>query len=397
MKKKKVLKIFLIIFVAILVIMGVFLIIMGRPITKIEAEKQIQSIIDKSVDNEHISGAVFTIESKGKGISQTFFAGTKGKNQVPINSQSQFHAASVGKTFTVTIIGILENRGVLSYSDKIKTILDEKTLQGLFVYEETDYSHIVTIEQLLSNTSGAADYFEGPVTKGKPIIEMLETDPNYLWTPQALVNFTRENQQAVGKPGEQMHYSDTGYILLGFIIEAVTGKTYDQVLTESIVKPLKLTNTYLLYNSRKNEVSDGEIMDLNLNGINLVGTNALSIDWTGGGIVTTTDDLLTFYKALNEGDLVQKHTLEKMTDFQHKYLKGVYYGSGMMQFRFRDFSPLLSGMSNIHGGVGASSSFMLYDSNNDTYIIGNSGSLDIMGKSVQQLINILLILSRIEN
>lgn len=381
----------------ILALISIFAYITGRPITGKEAEKMIQSLLDKAVVNEEVNGAVMLVYSDQLKFDKTFHSGTKGKRLIPLNESVQFHAASVGKTFSATIIGMLENNGDLSYTDKISSFLDDSILINLFVYEQIDYSDSVTIEQLLSHTSGIADYFEDPVSEGKTIKQKVLSDPGYLWTPAELLEFTSRYQHAVAKPGDIMHYSDSGYILLGFIIEKITEKSYWQVLDELILKPLEMNNTYLLFNSEKNTVDDGEIMDLLFEGNNLTGSNALSIDWTGGGIVSTTSELLTFYKAFNNGRLVNDQTIGKMTDFRNKYLKGIYYGMGMMQFRFKEFSPLLSGMGNLEGGVGASSAFMLYDSVSGTYLIGNFGSIDYMEKSVETLLKIMMILKRIRS
>jgi len=120
-------------------------------------------------------------------------------------------------------------------------------------------------------------------------------------------------------------------------------------------------------------------------------TNALSFDWSGGGLVTTMSDLLIFNKALNNGKLVSFDTLKLMTDFNQEYINGVHYGLGIMEFNFGEFSFLFKGIPNIYGGVGDSSTFMMYDKTNDIHIIGNFGSVDFMEKSVPFLARVLML------
>jgi D-alanyl-D-alanine carboxypeptidase len=188
------------------------------------------------------------------------------------------------------------------------------------------------------------DYFEGPVTRGQPMLELITANPDITFTPEDLIAFTRENQAPVGQPGQQFYYSDTGYILLGLILEAIEGKSYSDILEERIFEPIGMKESYLMFYN--NEPSD--ILGVYLNGIDYSKRNALSVDWAGGGVVTTMDDLLAFMRALENGDLLSDEVYSQMTDFKHHYEKGIYYGMGMMYFDFSELCFLLglSGMTS---------------------------------------------------
>ncbi len=226
---------------------------------------------------------------------------------------------------------------------------------------------------------------------------LMVENPDHMWKPEELVAFSRDKQVSVGKPGEKMHYSDTGYVLLGLIIETVTGQTYHEQLHSGILQPLGMDDSYQILKSKPQNTQQYPLLSAWLGGTDLIETNALSIDWAGGGVVSTVDDMLLFYKALNEGNLVSREVYERMINFDKAYLDGIYYSEGMMEFRFGDLHPMLSSMPNLYGGVGATGTFVFYDAANDLYITCNYGSVIDMQNHVMNLISNLNTLSRIKN
>ncbi|MEV0611133.1 serine hydrolase domain-containing protein [Polymorphospora rubra] len=97
------------------------------------------------------------------------------------------------------------SQGRVTFDDPVSTWLDAAVLDGLFVVDRTTD---VTLGQLLSHTSGAADYFEGPVVSGSPMIEVITTNPDRLFTPTDLLAFSRDHQKPVAAPGTQRMTSD---------------------------------------------------------------------------------------------------------------------------------------------------------------------------------------------
>ncbi|GKU78015.1 serine hydrolase [Paenibacillus sp. L3-i20] len=390
---KKVLRIVVGLFVLVAIGFGVLL-FMNRPISKEVVNEKIENRLTKIIEkNESLSSVLLTIYSNQTGYFEQFAVGTKNRSSdQPVHVDSQYHAASIGKTMCATVFGMLVDEGEISFDDKINMWLDEDILKGLFMIDGTDYSDQVTLKQLLSHTSGVADYFEGPVHIGKPILEMIASNPDLLFTPEELIAFTRENQDPIGKPGQQFYYSDTGYILLGLILEAIEGKSYSAILEEKIFEPLGMIDSYLMF--YQDEPVD--IVGVYINGIDYSGKNALSVDWAGGGVVTTMKDLLTFMRALENGDVLSDEVYREMTDFTHRYDKGIYYGMGMMYFDFSELSFLLGSMTDVYGGVGATGTYVLYDKEKDTFFIANLGSLGFAEKGLQELVKIRMIYDRIK-
>ncbi|MBB3110870.1 D-alanyl-D-alanine carboxypeptidase [Paenibacillus phyllosphaerae] len=365
----------------------------NRPISEEAATEKIERHLTKVVsNNESLSGALLTIASGQTGYLEQFAAGTTHHGTSdPVRTDSPYHAASVGKTMCAAIFGLLVDEGRISFDDTIASWLHANTLKGLFVVDGTDYSDQVTVRQLLSHTSGVADYFEGPVTSGQPMLEMITANPDLSFTPADLIAFTRDRQEPVGTPGQQFHYSDTGYVLLGLILEAIEGKPYAKILEERLFEPLGMKDSYLFDKDKQ-----ADKLGLYLNGIDVSQRNALSVDWAGGGVVTTMDDLLTLMRALEAGALLSDGVYSQMTDFSQRYDKGIYYGMGMMYFDFRELSFLLGTMNDVYGGVGATGTYVLYDKKTDTIFIANFGSLDFAEKGIEELVKIRMIYDRIK-
>ncbi len=369
---------------ALLVLATGALAVLNRPLSQTEIDEAIEARLSAAVaDSDSVSSALFTVYSGATGEVRDYAVGA--------SAGSQYHAASVGKTMLAAAFGQLVDEGVLSFDDPVATWLDAETLDGLFVVDGVDYSAEVTVGQLLSHTSGIGDYFEGPVTSGKTMLELITADPDHLFAPHDLVAFTRDNQTPVGRPGQKFVYSDTGYILLGLALEKIEGASYAQILETRFFTPLSMTSSYLM--TEFGTASD--ILPITVNGIDFSTRNALSVDWAGGGVVTTTGDLLTFMRALEGGELVSEAVHAKLTNFAQKYDKGIYYGAGMMKFTFKELSPLLFTMTDVRGAIGSTGTFAMYDPSTGNFYIANFGSLEYTEKAIGELVEIRLILDRL--
>lgn len=299
-----------------------------------------------------------------------------------------FHIASIGKLFTAALVMILAEKQQLTIQDPIATHFSKAELDKLFVYQGTDYAHHVTIEQLLAHTSGIGDYFDDPVRTGTPISKRLVTEPNKHWTPHELLDFTRTHQQAVGIPGQTFHYSDTGYILLGLLIEKVTGTPFHDTLHAEIFTPLGMDDSYLFfYSEPKNPRTP--FQKIWFDGTDVTDNPSLSVDWAGGGIISTPHDLLAFYKALQTDRLFSSDKRQLMATCTNKMRTGIHYGVGMMELRFGEFFFLLKGLPRVQGHLGVLATHLFYDPTTETYIILNFGSNNMMVQSFKALIEIV--------
>lgn len=322
----------------------------------------------------------------------------------PAGSGSQpYHIASIGKVFTAVVIQILAERGALSLQDFIAQYFSSAELDRLFLYQGTDYAGQVTIEHLLGHTSGIADYFEGisesveaGKTTRKSFIDEVLTHPNHRWTPQELLEYTRTYQKAVGIPGQVFQYSDTGYILLGLIIEKVSGKSFAENLVDDIFLPLEMNDSHLVFYSEPVNESAKKFEKLWLKNVEASSFESISCDWAGGGIASTTADLLKFNQALRSGQLIKPGRLEAMDRCIYRFQPGIYYGLGMMEIRFKEFFFLLGHLPKARGHIGILATHMFYDPLKETHVVMNFGDSARMVESFQALIEIENTLQKIK-
>ena len=258
-----------------------------------------------------------------------------------------------------------------------------------------DYANEVTISQLMEHTSGVADYFADPVDTGMTVAQDVVANTHTIWTPDAMLAVTRDRQHAVARPGTQFHYSDTGYVLLGLLIEAVERKPFHQVLAERFFEPLGMTDTYMPYRSKPTNPHPLPIADLWLDGVNLRAAESITADWAGGGIVSTPDDLLRFAKALHTYQLVNKASYLRMSTMRNHFQTGLYSGVGMMAVRFGEFSWTLKYLPESLGHIGILATHLWYEPLTDTYIIMNYGSNALLETSFRDFITVQMLLRRI--
>lgn len=340
-------------------------------------ENKIEKIISKSTKKHHIEAYVF---SEKHNVDYRY-----PQEEVP------YHIASVGKIFTAVLIMMLEEKKKLSINDKISEYLDEKVLDRLFIYQGRDYANEVTIDHLLSHTSGCADYFEGKVEKGVPFIDLVLNHPDKLWNCDMTIDFSRENQKAVAVPGQKFLYSDTGYNLLGKIIESITRKTFHENLHNLFFNPLKMNHSYLMYQSKSN-VPSSNIDTIWVNQIEISKFTSLSCDWAGGGIVSTVSDMLKFNIALHQGELISMENLEKLVKPKNKYRFGIYYGLGIMSFNFSPLQLLSRNPNLYYGHTGFFGTHMYYNPESKTHIVLNFGNTNAMNTSFQLMTKIFNLL-----
>ena len=361
----------------------------GKKHSRPQATRRIQKHINAQIGKHDITGALVLVDSPAHQLHQTFTAGNITEETQP------FHVASVGKTLTAALVGTLIDDGALRLEDKVAEYLEAELLQGLFVVDGADYSGEVTVRQLLSHTSGAADYFEDAARGVPPMREQALTDRDKRWTPRELVAFTRTYQSAVARPGERFHYSDTGYILLGLLLEKVSGLPFHRLLHEKIFEPLHMDDSYLLFYSKPKKALR-PIADVWLEDENIKDDPSLSLDWAGGGIVSTAHDLAVFIRALHQGKVISAQTLAAFSVFDQTYMRGIHYGCGLMEYRFGEWFFTLKKLPNYVGHMGVLGTQMMYDRQSDSVYIASFGSSAAPAVSVKSMIKVLSILRNIK-
>ncbi|MBC2699872.1 MAG: serine hydrolase [ANME-2 cluster archaeon] len=336
-----------------------------------------------------IHNAYLLVHSEKLDIHLNLAEGTTGS--MPANTQQPYFIASIGKLFTSVLIGILVEKGMISYEDTITQFLDNDLLHNLHIYKEKDYTNEIKIRHLLNHTSGLHDYFDDKPKQGKPMIDMIFDEPSRFWTPQETIQWSKEHLKSHFPPGKGFHYSDTGYHVLGLIIEKITSRPFHEALQHYIFQPLEMNHSYLAHYSEPMEKCDYPVADLYGRDINITQYRSLSIDYAGGGIVATSEDLLKFMKALVTHEIIKEDTFEKMKDWA-KFSIGIDYGYGLMNFRTIPF--LMPKKYNVWGNAGIIGSFMFYHPVMDIYLIGNLNQFTYHRKGIRLMFKIIDILSK---
>jgi D-alanyl-D-alanine carboxypeptidase len=337
-------------------------------------ENKFQKIIHKA--NKKFPHLQVYVQSKQ--LNQPFIYSPKGPKQ-------KFHSASVGKLATAYIIIRYIEKQLISFDTPIHSILGAKILLNLYVFQGTDYADKVTIFHLLGHTSGINDYFEGITDDRKSILDMVMQKPNHFFTPEELVLYTSTKQEAVGKPGDKFFYSDTGYILLGLIIEQLAKKPFYEVLREEVFNPLGMKETGLVgYDPMANQDHSAPVI-VKKHDIRLY--KSLSIDFSGGGLLTTLEDVSKLVNGLTNHQFISQASFDKMATFNHHFKAGMFYGLGLMELRFEKFFFLLRGLPRFYGHLGVLGVHAWVNPTNGDTIIINVSDMSKMVASFNLLIS----------
>nr|MQY58349.1 serine hydrolase [Clostridia bacterium] len=172
---------------------------------KEEARALIESLFRKKVQKDRkIHNAYLLVHSEKLGIHMNMAEGSTGS--MPANPQQPYFIASIGKLFTSVLIGILVEKGKISYQDTITQHFNNDLLSNLHVYKGNDYTNHIKIKHLLNHRSGLHDYFEDKPKQGKPMIDILLDEPSRFWTPQEVIQWSKDNLKSHFPPGKGFHY-----------------------------------------------------------------------------------------------------------------------------------------------------------------------------------------------
>ncbi|HEX7880999.1 MAG TPA: serine hydrolase domain-containing protein, partial [Candidatus Eisenbacteria bacterium] len=255
-------------------------------------------------------GAVVLVARNGKPIYRKAFGMADMATRTSLTPESVLRIGSVTKQFTAAAILRLEETGKLKVTDPIEKWLPDFPLSG----------HTVTIENLLTHTSGIKGYTEVPAWAARMNEEM---------TTQQVVDFFK-NEPFLFEPGTNWAYSNSGYFLLGMIIEKASGMPYKDYLQQEIFGPLRMTHSG--YGDR-NPTFPGEARGYAMDGDKVVPAEPLSMSspYAAGALVSSVDDLLEWDNAIATDRLLHPNSSKAMwTPFKQVSGKTSGYGYGWL-------------------------------------------------------------------
>lgn len=256
-----------------------------------EYVSRLDEIAQSYVSNKQFMGSVLLVRdqtvlfNKGYGFANVEW-------NVPNDSKTKFRLGSVTKQFTAACVLLLEERGKLKTDAPVTKYLPNAPASW----------DKVTIYHLLTHTSGIPSFTDFP--------DYASTEA-FPTTPEKLVSRFRDRPLDF-QPGEKFKYSNSGYVLLGYLIEKLSGQNYSQFVEENIFKPLKMqdsgydSNSAIIPHRASGYTPDPE-------GIRNTGYVDMTVPFSAGALYSTTEDLVRWEQGLYSGKVLSAASLQKMT------------------------------------------------------------------------------------
>lgn len=323
----------------------------------------LQEIVNKMTARKTVFGAVLCVHQGDDSFS---WVGASGN----IKEEDPYFIASVTKLFITTILLKLRAEQHLSFEDKIGVHLSEDIIRGLHVRNGVEYSHEITIRQLMANTSGLPDYFTQKQPNGRTIGSDLIKGADEAWPIEKILPLVKRIKPKFipGQKGK-VHYSDTNYQLLGKIIENITGMNVAKAFKTFIIDELNLTKTYA-YEDRQNNTSL-EPIPLYHKSKELDLPKYMSSITAEGGIVSTAEETMIFLKAFFNGRFFPQEDLAQLRQWNLILFPGSFYcGVGIQKLLTPWFISPFKPIKNIIGHWGQSGAFAFYCPEKELYFTG---------------------------
>ena len=252
---------------------------------------RMEEIVTAQIDRTGFMGTVLV----ARGDEVLFSEGYGSANlewDIPNNPNTKFRLGSVTKQFTAASILLLEERGLLSVDDLVSEHLDDAPE----AWSEVTIFHVLTHSAGIPNFTSFPEYRE---TKYRP-------------SPVAQIVERFIDRELDFEPGAEMRYSNSGYVLLGHLIEVVSGRSYEEFLEENIFEPLAMNDSGYDSNS--------EVIPNRAAGYRRTPSGPVNADFVhmsiphgAGALYSTTEDLLRWTSGLFGGGLLSAESLERMT------------------------------------------------------------------------------------
>jgi D-alanyl-D-alanine carboxypeptidase len=256
--------------------------------------------------------------------------------RVPARPGDRFRIGSVTKSFVSTVVLQLAGEGKLSLDEAVEQVLPGKLRGG----EE------ITVRQLLQQTSGLYDYLADP----RIFRPYRSGNVGYTWTPSKLLAVANDHKPHF-RPGAKWEYSNTNYLVLGLIVEAVTGHPLASELKHRVFDRAGLHATTF---DTKPRIAGRHMHGYFLLNGKLTDLSVLSptAGWAAGAIVSTADDVARFYRALLRGRLLRADLLREMESTVSLGIPYNGYGLGLWRTATLALSakPLACGAAWGHNG-----------------------------------------------
>ncbi|WP_157405703.1 serine hydrolase domain-containing protein [Asticcacaulis benevestitus] len=298
---------------------------------------RIDQVIQAHVAKHPFMGTVLVAKG-GTVILDRAYGYASLETMAPMTTDTSFRIGSMTKQFTAAAILLLDERKMLKTGDLISSYLPNLPADW----------NAITVHDLLAHTSGIANF------TSQPGYTTLQT---HAVSPQDDLALIRDKPLDF-RPGSRWAYSNTNYILLGMIIEKVSGQSYKDFVDVNLIRPVGMAETFVATGSGAPPLQANGYLE-GKHGLEKAAYVDMSVPYAAGAMVSTTHDLLLWEKALFGGKVLSQATLVKMTTV---YKSGYGYGLFIHPARERN---TIEHAGNINGFNSA----MAYYPNDDLIII----------------------------
>ena len=325
-----------------------FLLLNFQSISYAQNSIKIDSLLhEKYTDN--VPGATFLISKNGSVIYKKAFGLANLELNVPMKTDNIIKIGSMTKQFTAISILILMEQKKLNLNDEITK----------FIPDYPTNVNKITIHNLLTHTSGIKDY-----TRVKGLNAIAQND----LTPLELIDFSK-NEPIDFIPGEKFKYNNSGYVILGYIIEKVSGQSYANFVEEHIFKKLNMKDSQYASQGEviKNRASGYQKKDSYINRMDF----SLTLAYSGGGLMSTVEDMFKWQEAIKKNLLISKETTKKVfTNYTLNNGEHTNYGYGW------HIKTINNNLTYEHGGaIWGFKSMGVYFPDLDIYVIALTNCL----------------------
>jgi D-alanyl-D-alanine carboxypeptidase len=270
--------------------------------------------------------AAFALPDGRVGAAATGWADREAESPMTLDTRSI--SGSIGKTFVAAVILGLVRERVLELDAKIETWVGDEPW-----FPRVPNARDITLRMLLNHSSGIPDHVFTWRFRWAIFWKLIIGDGRSGFTPMETLGFVLD-REPLFPAGTGYAYTDTGYILLGLIIERASGRSYYELLRERILDPLQLERTIPSNRIRIPELATGYVQPVpHLPHIKTLEDGAFRFnpasEWTGGGLATNPRDLVRWAKALYEGKALRGPYLDALLSRPNRIDEGSSYGLGV--------------------------------------------------------------------
>ena len=263
---------------------------------------RMKQIVQSYVDDKQFMGSIL-VTQKGQVLLDEGYGFANLEWKIPNSSITKFRLGSLTKQFTAVAILLLEEQGKLKITD----------LLNQYIPDAPSAWNDVTIFHLLNHTSGIPNYTKFPD---------FTAFASSAKTPEQQIAYFRDKPLKFA-PGSDFEYNNSAYVLLGYLIEKLSGQSYQDFIVKNIFKPLEMNDSgydshseILLHRASGYEITP--------NGLRNTDYLDMSIPYAAGSLYSTTQDLLRWHEKLFGWGVISPQSLHKMIQpFKNTYGLGV--------------------------------------------------------------------------